>query len=1025
MTQRIRQYGRARRASVPRGLKSLSGRLVMLLLVPLIAAQALTVISLIDRHTAANEARDLTEAIDLMAIVGSMYTPLALETAASLGLAEVDRLGVPRTVVTEVTGFDYGPYVTESRVGNDAALDHLLVDHAEVVLPDGRPLVGAIADVRVELDRQRAMLDARTAVPADLTAALFAVDDLVRSLADVGSEVHDHVTIDPGLGDLADEVAHLLTLVEAVATDTKYTSLVLGASDRTFDMQDALLAAGATDFVIDHYAAGVQDDEASEWGRVMVTVDEYAALRPALVEVLAIRSAPPAADGTSMLLTDPAAIRTIATVLVSSFHRLRTIGAFTEDHFDRSKLEAERIASASDDEVRAWTGILIVLTMASVGLLILTVTSTVRPLRRLTTKALQLGRGIVDPEPLELSGPSDVRAVTSTFNSVTSVLSAFEQQVRRMSSGEDLVLSEAADLPGRLGQAVRAQIGHLADMTARLRESEALARAIIETAADAIWTIDVRGRILSANGAAERLLGIDADAQRGRSLLRLQGRAVSLADFAGEVELQRHDGTTVDVLISHSEVPAEPEPIHAVFARDISDRKRFEQQLAHQARHDGLTGLPNRLAALEHIDLVTRRAELHATTVTALFVDLDGFKSVNDSRGHASGDHLLHEVGLRLTRTLRSSEFVARLGGDEFLIVCEGLGLEAAEALGERIIREIAQPYAQGADLFTISASVGVAIARGGEHIDGLELVREADVAVYHAKERGRSRVVVFDETLQEAVEATAEIELALRQAIGDGELVLHYQPVLDLATGSPWGVEALVRWNRPGHGLLGPDRFVPVAERSSLVIDLGRWVLLDGCRTLARWQADPARRHLRIAVNVSGRHLVEGNLLADIDDVLAATGADALGLEIELTETHLLADFERANLVLTALRARGISVAVDDFGTGYSSMGYLRQLEIDAIKIDKMFVARVTDVGYDRTIVEVLVQLGLTLGLDIVAEGVETPEQLEFVRTHRCTRAQGFHIAHPMPGVDLDRWLEARSPRPSTVGSTVGSAAS
>ncbi|MCX6522516.1 MAG: EAL domain-containing protein [Actinobacteria bacterium] len=1025
MSRRIRQFDAAWHVSVPRGLRSLSGRLVMLLLVPLIAAQALTVISLNDRHTAANEARDLTRSIDLMAIVGSMYTPLALETAASMGLAEVDRMGVPRSVVTEVTGFDYGPYVTESRVTIDAALDHLVMDHAEVVLPDGRRLVDAIAGVRVELDRQRAVLDAGTAVAGDLAAAFFAVDDLVRSLADVASEVHDHVTIDPGLGDLADEVAHLLTLVEAVATDTKYTSLVLGASDRSFDIEDALLAAGATDFVIDHYAAGVEGDEATAWGGVMATVDAYLALRPALVGVLEIRSAAPETGGASKLLTDPAFIRTIATVLVSSFGRLEAVGAFTEDHFDRSKVEAERIASASDDEVRAWTGILIVLTMASVGLLILTVTSTVRPLRRLTTRALQLGRGIVDPEPLELSGPSDVRAVTATFNNVTSVLSTFEHQVRRMSAGDDLPPSAGDELPGRLGQAVRAQIEHLADMTARLRESEALARAIIETAADAIWTVDARGRILSANGAAERLLGIDAAAQLGRSLLRLQGRQGSLADFAGEVELQRHDGTTVDVLISHSEVPAEPEPIHAVFARDISDRKRFEQQLAHQARHDGLTGLPNRLAALEHIDLVTRRAELHASTVTVLFVDLDGFKSVNDSRGHASGDHLLHEVGLRLTRTLRSSEFVARLGGDEFLVVCEGLGLEAAEALGERIIREIAQPYVQGDDLFTISASVGVAIARGDEHIDGLELVREADVAVYHAKERGRSRVVVFDETLQEAVEATAEIELALRQAIGDGELVLHYQPVLDLAAGMPWGVEALVRWNRPGHGLLGPDRFIPVAERSSLVIDLGRWVLLEGCRTLAGWQDDPARRHLRIAVNVSGRHLVEGNLLADIDEVLAETGADPSGLEIELTETHLLADFERANLVLTELRHRGISVAVDDFGTGYSSMGYLRQLEIDALKIDKMFVARVTDVGYDRTIVEVLVQLGLTLGLDIVAEGVETAEQLEFVRTHRCTRAQGFHIARPMPGADLDRWLQAHGPRSQRIGQPAGTAVS
>jgi predicted signal transduction protein with EAL and GGDEF domain len=357
------------------------------------------------------------------------------------------------------------------------------------------------------------------------------------------------------------------------------------------------------------------------------------------------------------------------------------------------------------------------------------------------------------------------------------------------------------------------------------------------------------------------------------------------------------------------------------------------------------------------------------------------------------------------------------LGGDEFLVVCDAMPVDAAAALGERIIREIAQPYVNGDDLFTISASVGVAIAHGTETIDALELIREADVAVYHAKERGRARVVVFDASLQEAVEATAEIELALRQAISDGELVLHYQPVLDLQSGRPWGVEALVRWNRPGHGVLGPDRFVPVAERSALVIDLGRWVLEEACRTLAAWQRDPARRRLHCAVNVSGRHLVEGNLIADLDDVLARTGADPRGLEVELTETHLLADFERANLVLSQLRQRGITVAVDDFGTGYSSMGYLRQLEIDTLKIDRMFVARVNDVGYDRTIVEVLVQLGLTLGLDIVAEGIETIEQLDFMRSRQCTRGQGYHIARPMPIDALDSWL-------STVPSALPSAA-
>jgi diguanylate cyclase (GGDEF)-like protein len=466
--------------------------------------------------------------------------------------------------------------------------------------------------------------------------------------------------------------------------------------------------------------------------------------------------------------------------------------------------------------------------------------------------------------------------------------------------------------------------------------------------------------------------------------------------------------------MSRSEVPTEPEPLPGR-VREVTSPigSASSNSLAHQARHDGLTGLPNRLAALEHLETRSppspsatgRRSRCCSSTSTAS-------RTVNDTRGHASGDRLLHRWVAACCAPCASTEFVARLGGDEFLVVCEGMPVDAARALGERMIRDVAQPYSSAADLFTISASVGIASADGCEPIDALELVREADVAVYHAKERGRARVVVFDESLQEAVEATAEIELALRQAIVDDELVLHYQPVVDLTTDRPWGVEALVRWNRPGHGLLGPDRFVPVAERSSLIIELGRWVLHDACRTLAAWQADPRRAHLHIAVNVSGRHLVDGSLVRDLDEVLAATGADPHGLEVELTETHLLADFQRANEVLTELRARGVSVAVDDFGTGYSSMGYLRQLEIDTLKIDKMFIARAGSGGYDRTLVEVLVQLGLTLGLDIVAEGVETAEQLAFVHERRCTRAQGFHLAMPMPVDAIDGWLAVQCDR-------------
>ncbi|MFN8022841.1 MAG: EAL domain-containing protein [Acidimicrobiales bacterium] len=1004
------------RARIPRGVRSLSGRLVLLLLVPLVAAQVLTFNTLSDRRREAQGARDLAAEIDLVAVVGSMYAPVALETAASVGMAWLDEHGVPRDIVTQVTGVDYDAYLASARSLVDDALDHLADDHAGVVLDDGTTVGTETAAVRAALTAMRSDLDRREASIEEVQHAMGLLEYLLEGIVDYADAVHQATSVQPVLGALGDHISHLLTTVQAVAYETEVTAFLLGASDGSKTTADLMLAAGAAEYEVSEYASELQGEAAARWAGVALVMSEYRALRPTLIPIADLRSQPRDATDSDIMVTNPEIVDEMADILIAAFERLSALGDYAQIELAEAMTISDSVASDADDQVRLWIAIITAITMASIGFLVLIVVGTARPLSRLTARALRLSEGVIDTRPLALSGPSDVRAVTATFNTVAQVLGSFDAQVRRLSAGGDLGEIDADVVPGMLGQSLRAQVAHLSDMTVRLRESEALSRAIIETAADAIWTVDARGRILTANEMAERLLGVDERHQVGKSLLRTFGLHGSFGDVR-ELELVRPDGVRIDVLISHSEVPTEPEPIRAVFARDISDRKRFEEQLAHQARHDGLTGLPNRLAALEHLERVVRRVRRDATTVAVLFVDLDGFKSVNDTRGHASGDRLLHEVGRRLMRCVRSSEFVARLGGDEFLVVCESMDVDAARSLGERMIREVAQPYASGDDLFTISASVGIASATGDEPIDALELVRESDVAVYHAKERGRSRVVVFDESLQEAVEATAEIELALRQAIADDELVLHYQPVLDLTTDRPWGAEALVRWNRPGHGLLAPDRFVPVAERSSLVIELGRWVLRSACHTLAAWQAHPQRRHLHIAVNVSGRHLVDGSLVRDLDEVLAETGADPHGLEVELTETHLLADFERANEVLTELRARGISVAVDDFGTGYSSMGYLRQLEIDTLKIDRMFIARANSGGYDRTLVEVLVQLGLTLGLDIVAEGVETPEQLLFVHERRCTRAQGYHIAMPMPIGAVDAWLSGALPDRTFVG--------
>jgi EAL domain-containing protein (putative c-di-GMP-specific phosphodiesterase class I) len=267
----------------------------------------------------------------------------------------------------------------------------------------------------------------------------------------------------------------------------------------------------------------------------------------------------------------------------------------------------------------------------------------------------------------------------------------------------------------------------------------------------------------------------------------------------------------------------------------------------------------------------------------------------------------------------------------------------------------------------------------------------------------------MFDAVREQESGERAELEVALRRAVSQNELELYFQPIINVADGAPWGAEALVRWNRPGCAQVQPMQFIPIAEESSLILDIEQWVLSRACTVLAGWQRDPSTAELRMSVNVSGRHLTEGDLVSEIDDILAITGADPRSLEVELTETQLLADIEHGSRVLSTLRERGIQIAVDDFGTGYASMTYLRQLPVDILKIDRFFVSRALQGTYDCTMIETLLQLGQTLDLAIVAEGVETSEQLDFLSVRGCQRAQGYHFARPMPVADVEAWFAAR----------------
>lgn len=466
--------------------------------------------------------------------------------------------------------------------------------------------------------------------------------------------------------------------------------------------------------------------------------------------------------------------------------------------------------------------------------------------------------------------------------------------------------------------------------------------------------------------------------------------------------------------------------------------KTSESRLAEEARIDNLTGLPNRFAVLEYLERTldgqdaTNPSDVPASDVPfrstgVMFLDVDGFKSVNDMHGHAVGDVVLREIAQRLSRSVRDFDYVARLGGDEFLIVVAGVSdPHRLVRFGQRLIEQIEQPYTIGDQLFAVSASVGITVIEVGD--DSMSVIERSDAAVYQAKKRGRRRVEMFDKELQRSIEHQADLELALRQAIQHGELEMFLQPLADLSTGLTCGAEALVRWNRPGVGLVSPGEFIPIAERSGLIFELERWMLHSACSRIAEWKLMGHGVGMRLAVNISGRHLIEGSLLADIDNALAATGADPNLLEIELTESQLLDDVDRASAVLAEVRSRGVKVAIDDFGTGYSSMTYLQKLPVDVVKIDQSFISSATTNSFDSTIVDTIVTIGNALDLEIVAEGIETVAQLAYVIDAGVTHGQGFLMARPMPAhqaeavmfsgalFDRDRVMESTReiPRPT-----------
>lgn len=548
-----------------------------------------------------------------------------------------------------------------------------------------------------------------------------------------------------------------------------------------------------------------------------------------------------------------------------------------------------------------------------------------------------------------------------------------------------------------------------------LRESEARLGAIVRTTADGIILGDRTGVVEFLNPAAERLFGLRSDEAAARGLDGLlPGLLADLAVRSGRGRWEgigrRRDGTGVPVDLAWSDARVGDRELLTLSVRDVGDRKRLEARLAHQATHDGLTGLPGRELLVDRLAMALARTR-EWRGVAVLFLDLDRFKLVNDGLGHMAGDALLVAVAERLRGALRPSDTIARLGGDEFVVIVEGVrDHHEVSGVAERIMDAVRPPFAlEGAEIF-VTASIGVSIALDPA-ADPQVLIRDADAALYHAKERGRDRVEVFDERVRRRVVDRLETETGLHRALQRGELRLHFQPMVAVEDGRVVGCESLVRWQHPERGLLPPAAFIPMAEETGLIAAVSDFVLAEACRQAVAWATiDPDLSEACVSVNISRRLLSAGGLLLrSVSDALAASGLAPARLCLEITETLLMDDVEMAVRVIGDLAERGVAIAVDDFGTGYSSLGALKQIPAQLLKIDREFIAGMESDPRDASVIEAVVALAPAFGMRTVAEGVETPSQLERLRRLGCDIVQGYQLARPVPADELGELLATR----------------
>jgi diguanylate cyclase (GGDEF)-like protein/PAS domain S-box-containing protein len=556
-----------------------------------------------------------------------------------------------------------------------------------------------------------------------------------------------------------------------------------------------------------------------------------------------------------------------------------------------------------------------------------------------------------------------------------------------------------------------------------LRDSEARYRAVTQTAADAIIIADGTGSIVGWNRSAERIFGYTEDEIRVRQLSALMpewhptdvyaciGRTAPSGDHGGdnttvEATGQRKDGSEFPLELSVSHWEVNDAQFLTVIIRDITERKAMEERMIHHAFHDPLTNLANRVLFQDRLSRALARCMRSGKSVAVLFLDVDNFKLINDSLGHAVGDNLLECVAQRIQRVMRVTDTAARFGGDEFTILVEDIEGEAdARAVAERVLAQFLLPITLASREVFVNASLGIAISAHSlnEHI---ELLRNADAAMHSAKSHGRGRYEVYDVHMNVHALRRLEMESELRGAVERMELVLHYQPVISLASGAIMGFEALVRWNHPTRGIISPLGFVPLAEETGLILPIGHWVLTEACRQMQEWRArHSAASGMYVAVNLSARQFQQPSLVGEVARALEECGLPPSCLTLEITETVAMEETEFTLATLEALKAAGPRIAIDDFGTGYSSLSYLRRFPVDYLKIDRSFIDGL-DRDEDRLIVSSTIGLAHSLGLTVIAEGAESSMQVGLLRDLACDTVQGYFYHRPLPASEIETLL-------------------